>query len=142
MKLVPLKSEAVIAKENMILERAQELILNGWCQSGFAQTELGEDVWPDEEDAVSFCATGAIIRAMFELKIGVTPVGRNDLDVDFNNPYYINICQRVVKAIGHITDQDPDLLFDENRTVQVWNDLLMQSAEDVALVFKHALHDA
>jgi hypothetical protein len=137
MKLVPLKSEAVLAKENMILERTIDLLQSGWCQSSYARDERGDDVWPEHDGAVSWCATGAIIRAMHDLNIGVA----YEDCFDFSNPYYISILQRVQEQIPHQTRMFlVDDAKDEHTAVMCWNDSCAESAEEVILALKHALH--
>lgn len=52
-----------------ILERAIWLLKNkGWQQGGFASTKNGVPVMTTDEDAASFCASGALIRARYDLK--------------------------------------------------------------------------
>jgi hypothetical protein len=137
--MTELKPGIVKLREDMILERAQELIQEGWCQHGFAKTELGEEVWPDEDEATEFCATGAIIRAMHELDIGLKKTSYGGKEFNFSNPYYINVCQRLMHAIGPV-DMDDDWQ-NEDSVIMVWNDSMMKSSEDVVLAFKRALYE-
>jgi hypothetical protein len=51
----------------MAMERAIKLVEAGWTQGSWAQDSNGACVDWDAKEAVSFCAVGAIMRAMREL---------------------------------------------------------------------------
>ena len=45
------------------LERARELVENGWCQMQPAKDAAGRSVFAHSEDAAQFCVSGAVARA-------------------------------------------------------------------------------
>ena len=47
-----------------VLKEAREFLLRGWCQGCPAQNEKGEKVPPNSNEAISWCATGAISAAL------------------------------------------------------------------------------
>jgi hypothetical protein len=53
--------------DRMVMERAIKLVEAGWTQGSWAQDRNGNRVDWDTEEAVSFCAVGAIMRATREL---------------------------------------------------------------------------
>ncbi len=53
--------------EAQVLERALLLLNKGWVQDSFAEDKKGLEVSPLSKSAVSFCAVGAIRRAVFDV---------------------------------------------------------------------------
>ena len=47
-----------------VLRQAMELLDRGWCRGTFARNGAGSDVDPLSEAALTFCAIGAVRRAM------------------------------------------------------------------------------
>jgi hypothetical protein len=133
-----LKSPQVIARENLILERAIELLQSGWCQGAYAEDEYGEVLDAEEEDAVAWCATGSLMKAMLDLDFECT---KTHINFVLDSPYYINTIQRIIAKLyqdGFSYDVDAD---SEHAFLACWNDHYAKSAEEVILVFKRALYE-
>ena len=52
--------------EKKVFIRARALIEKGWCQRAMAQNHKGFSTDPRILDAAYFCATGALLRALYE----------------------------------------------------------------------------
>lgn len=54
--------------EAQVVERAIALLNTGHCWGALARDKRGEDVYePYDEEAVKFCAAGALMRAVFDI---------------------------------------------------------------------------
>lgn len=53
--------------DQIIMQRAIDLVEAGWCQYTYARTSQGKFVDWRSSEAVAFCAVGAILRAMDEV---------------------------------------------------------------------------
>lgn len=119
--------------EDAILERAIELLQAGWCQNEQAKKKNGRYTFPEDDEATSFCATGAIARAMKDLGIGISHQASGFVDLD--NPYAIGVMQRILRSLGGCGYR----FSDEQEEVQYLNDCA-EGSENVILMFKRALH--
>lgn len=59
------------ATPKKVLKRAAKVIERGWTQRALAKDDLGQRVLPESENAVCWCAYGAIDRAAVELGVDV-----------------------------------------------------------------------
>ena len=55
-----------LEKVATVLDSAADLVDKGWCQNSIARDAEGKPVNELSEDAVAFCADGAIVRAAWE----------------------------------------------------------------------------
>lgn len=53
--------------EEVVIERALEILEKGWCREAYAEDVDGWPVSPYSKQAVAFCAEGAIKRATQEM---------------------------------------------------------------------------
>lgn len=107
-----------------IVRRAIELIEQGWTQFSMARDANGRRVLPPYNDAASFCASGAIARATYEVhgygpKLSSTTDALTDRWAVFNH---------IRTYIG-------------TNTVASWNDDRTRTKEDVLKVFETVLSD-
>ena len=94
-----------------ILEKAKELIRVGWCQHWYARNADGETVDLRSDSAVSWCATGAIGRAVNVDIPGGHGIRYND---------WLSIVKLVIKVNKTI-----------NAGLPSWNDARSRTREDV-----------
>ncbi len=95
--------------EAKVLERAAEVVMNGWTQGWFAKTKNGDLVTTGDVKAVTFCAAGALRVACRELK--ASPLVRDKL-------------REVINTI-----------LPPNSSLTSWNDQDGRTAEEVADFF-------
>lgn len=65
------RAETPVVAAADVLERAAALVRQGWCKHSLAQDAAGEPVYPTDEDACRWCASGAILRAVHDLDASV-----------------------------------------------------------------------
>ena len=53
--------------DHVILERAKQLVEQGWVQGRQAETKWGTNCSPMSKEAVRFCMGGAVVRAAAEI---------------------------------------------------------------------------
>lgn len=94
-----------------ILEFSRDLIKKGWVSSCFAQDSDGEEVDPGSPNACSFCALGALIRAMHVLKSSSDvskqaegALGKS-LSPDFLNVIHFNDAQHSEEPVVDLFDR-------------------------------------
>lgn len=103
--------------DRQIFAKAAELIRKGFCQQTLAKDSTGRDCSPIYPDAVCFCASGALYRALYDTtEIGCLGVAW------FHRLEELHI--ELSKAIGHDVKTMPD------KHIFNWNDA--NDAETVA----------
>lgn len=97
-------------------EYAAKLVRKGWCRGAYAKTKGGNVIGPLEANAASWCALGAMKRAVHDLKYDTPPY----------DPTFTNLITRFnMKARHGGADCD----------VATFNDKVAYNADDVAKVF-------
>jgi hypothetical protein len=61
--------------DHVILERAKQLVEQGWVKGRQAETQWGANCSPLSEEAVRFCMGGAVVRAAADI-FGATDLKR------------------------------------------------------------------
>lgn len=92
--------------------RAAELVEQGHCKNRPAADQFGSTVWPDDESAVAWCATGALAKAHTEI-YGVTAYCQDDVWEPFR--------KRISRAAGLARDEMGLRTFDACNSVPEWN---------------------
>jgi hypothetical protein len=109
---------------DMVLAEALRLVQDGWCCWNLAEDAGGEYVDPESDDAVAWCASGAVVAAIERL--------------GFDDPRG-KLQRRALYRVAHTAGcADDDWQKGIERAVMNWNDS-QDSAEDVILAFKRSL---
>ena len=121
-----------ISAAESVLERAAELVESSWTRKAQARDVNRKIVYPTSPTAVSWCATGALIKAVH----------------DVTESYYTELMNKVYDLtcheLGvHTADTDhpvPPAITagDANAMVTDWNDCRCLSGKELAGVFRGA----
>lgn len=95
-----------------LAKEAARLVRQGWCQHSYSKDKDGNNCWPGDENAVCFCATGAVMRGLLNLKM-------------FNGA---KTEQEVTEAFGLAV----------RHSMIYFNDCVAQSQDEVAVAFDKA----
>ena len=101
-----------------ILNRAAELVTQGWCKMTAAKDELGRHVPPTHPNACRWCATGAIDKAVDDI---IPNLGRHEQAWEVNR-----LAKYVQEANGIVC------------LLHRWNDSEKTTQEQVIQVLKYA----
>jgi len=101
------------AKARAVLGRARDLVQRGWCQHAWARDVDGEWTADDDENAASWCAMGATVRAEHDL--GLEP-----------NSVWIDAVDVLERTLGTCCVDD-------------YNDEPLRTKEDILRLFDEAL---
>lgn len=117
-----------------VLERSLQIFQNNgtWTQNVFARDSNSNWIWPTNEDAVSFCPIGVLIRSAHDLF--PDDVLRGDAAAQFVAKHLVE----EVQPPGYISFLKYDV---DHEVVEKWNDEPDRTKEDVVVVFKKVLGD-
>lgn len=136
--------EKKMALVNEVLERAHGYLECGWCQDNYAVDQWDEGTDPVEDNAVSWCVTGAVAKAMASLGMAD---GLHDI---YSDPTTGLVFTATLARIAHAADIEDTLPLHEapgepvrsiEGAIVSWNDDLTRTREDVLLAVKRAAYD-
>ena len=123
------------AKIVEILERMIRLLEQGWCQGAAAHDDAGRSVDALDSDAVEFCLTGAIARALIDVGYSIKDVRLWGAVCDRLAQQHLNANHALIARAWLYPDASQLLLIG-------FNDHKDTTREDVILLAKHALDAA
>jgi len=107
-----------------ILERAREKVKQGWTQNAMARDGSGNAVSSRDDDAVSWCLSGACNVACFEIDGGFESIVELEHIIQLYIRRYSRNMGSVMNAISHYNDK-------VGRTQEDVVELLTKVIEDV-----------
>ena len=117
-----------------IFSLAQHLVKNGWCQKAFATDANGHPVQPETGNACSYCAVGAIRRAIY-ITTGYSC--RNDAHGYIIAGHVLECLKDLHQALGFEPTGD-----DDEAVAQVtgWNDQASTTSDDVLSAYNRVVN--